>query len=451
MKQKYIVIPGNSDLNRGDQALIWESVRLFQECVPSDSEFYLLESGDSQDDIARQTRQTIDRGFPVVGQILLHPGRITKNRKHSERVGYGFQTLILWGAQAIIDLVLSSLLLSRFALFRWIGKLSLNERQNQTLSLFQECEGVIVKGGGFLHAYGKLTDPYVIYYQLFYLRLAHRLNKPVYVLPNSFGPFRGFGTRRMLKRTLRQCKLLTARENVSLDTVVKTLGIDDCKRYPDLGFFLEPSPNGFKQYLMSRGVPLGSMECVAVTLRPYRFPDSPDPHKKYANYIDALTVFVTTIVEQGYHVVFAAHTLGPSAHEDDRLALKNVMDVLPDEVKLHTTYICDESFDCQDVMKVYSYMDYLIGTRFHSVIFAMGTLVPSMTIAYGGNKGLGIMRDAGLEHLAVRIEDVSAEKLQTMFTSMCDNRDEVMEKMRFYRERVRDERAELKKTIQGLV
>ncbi len=36
---------------------------------------------------------------------------------------------------------------------------------------FREAEVIFVKGGGFIHAYGEKTAPYLMWYFLFYVRL----------------------------------------------------------------------------------------------------------------------------------------------------------------------------------------------------------------------------------------------------------------------------------------
>ena len=42
---KVILIPENTDLNRGDQALVWESIRLIKD-IDQNSEIILMKGGD---------------------------------------------------------------------------------------------------------------------------------------------------------------------------------------------------------------------------------------------------------------------------------------------------------------------------------------------------------------------------------------------------------------------
>ncbi len=447
MGKKYLVIPGNTDLNRGDQALIWESIRLFEE-IEEKSTFYLLESGNTKDEIEQQSRQTVNKGYKMIAPILLHPGRIT-TKKEVNAVSYSKMEIFLWGYQALKDLCNTQMLLSKINLFNKFAENLLNSRQKETLKLFKECDGIIVKGGGFLHSYGRITDPYLMYYFLFHIILGHKFNKKVYVMPNSFGPFEGLFVKKLLKNSLGKCTLLTAREEVSQKNVEKELEII-CDLYPDLGFFTRPSKDDFNEYLQEKGIPLGKKELVVFTLRPYRFPKSENPEQKYKEYIESVKKFIEYLIDLKYHVVLLAHTLGPSSHEDDRIALKEILEELSIDTKNSVTYLEDFDLTCEDLTKIYSYMNYMVGTRFHSVIFSINTLVPSLAIAYGGNKGIGIMKDIGLDNLAIPIEEISFEKLKIEFEYMKNNKEEIKEKLKKYHYKINNKREELKKIIKSI-
>ena len=45
MKKKVILVPGNTDLNRGDQALVWESIKVIKE-VYDNPEVILMKGND---------------------------------------------------------------------------------------------------------------------------------------------------------------------------------------------------------------------------------------------------------------------------------------------------------------------------------------------------------------------------------------------------------------------
>ncbi len=182
---------------------------------------------------------------------------------------------------------------------------------------------------------------------------------------------------------------------------------------------------------------------IGITLRPYRFPNSPDPQKRYESYVAELATFVEYLTNEGHHVVFSAHTLGPSSHEDDRIALKDVMNRLSDATKSQTTYLEDVELDCRDLTSIYSHFDVMVGTRFHSVIFALNVEVPSVAIAYGGNKSFGIMKDLGLDEFVFPIEEVKAVDLVKSVSTILNGKEHYVQKIRKHRNQLNEDRTTL--------
>ena len=85
---------------------------------------------------------------------------------------------------------------------------------------------MVVKGGGILHTYKRITDIYYLYYSLFNIMLAHRLGKKVIIMPNSFGPFLGKFEKYIVKKVLSKCDLIYAREDISRRYLQDLLGVD---------------------------------------------------------------------------------------------------------------------------------------------------------------------------------------------------------------------------------
>lgn len=156
--------------------------------------------------------------------------------------------------------------------------------------------------------------------------------------------------------------------------------------------------------------------------------------------IDAITC-------QNIQVSLIAQTLGPSSHENDCLALEKVLEKVKNPQNV--LYINNPLWDCQDIQKVYSYYDYLIGTRFHSVIFALNMHVPCIAIAYGGNKTFGIMEDIGIGNYVVSIENVSSDKILKLFNDLQQDCNYI-NKLNSYKERLNFERNNLLNKIKQM-
>lgn len=445
MENKILVVPGNTDLNRGDQALVWESIRVFEDVLPN-LKVYLYESGANEEEKLLQKGQSLGFGYKFITRILQHPR--VKGKGTTKEIKYSKLVYIKWGFNAISDLLITLMLVSRFTLFSKIGKLTLSKEQKASLELFPDLTALVVKGGGFLHSYGKIYDAYVMYYFLFDLMLAHRYKVKTIILPNSIGPLKNSLAKRLVKRVIAKSSYISVREDVSKNFLKDQLNID-VKTVPDLGFFLKGSDDDFEDYLIERGFDK-TKKNIAITLRPYRFDGYENADELYANYLKEITKFINTQVSRNYNISLVAHTLGPSAHEDDRLALKDVFKNLNNEQKKSVIYLEDFKLNCRQVQKLYSYYNILIGTRFHSVIFALNEKTPSIAIAYGGNKSYGIMNDIGLPEFVVGIDAVSSTKLNAMVEQLENEKENYINKINEFQIKLIQERINLVQEIKNI-
>lgn len=445
--KKVVIVPFNTDLNRGDQALVWETARVINDVYkPEPVEIYVLESGNTQEEILMQSHQTVRLGYKLCDPILKHPGRYW-SKESQRRVSNGFIRLIKWGIVAGLDFLRSCLLLLRFPLMNRLGDLFLSSRAKETIEILREADSVFVKGGGFIHTYGKVTDAYQMYYSTFSMLLALRYDKPIFVMPNSIGPLKDTLSRIFISKLLKQCNFISVRERISYEFLTRQLRIP-CFNFPDLGYYLERKsiidPNDYMKRSLCSG-----KKIVGLTLRPWRFPESKDSVERYENYIQTFSDFVQYLNDRGYFVCLFVHTLGPSAHENDEIAINDVVDKLNKSSDFEV--VKDASLACNDVMKLYSKCSYFIGTRFHSVIFSQNQNIPTIAISYGGNKGNGIMNDIGLSRFVLSIDSVSLEKLIILFEDLEKSSNSYRKALESYRNELLEKRVELIRRIRTLL
>lgn len=405
-----IVIPTATDLNRGDQALVWEAARFVIDSGLA-QEVSVIHAGTYGSELWPD--QTEAEGFRLLEGLQPDPRRGRSQKK--ERLHDGIWSLFALVSNSLFDFTMGMWILLT-ANWPRLAELVLNAGQKKTLQAFREASVLVVKGGGFLHSNGELRAPYYVWFQLFYFRLAQRLGKPVIVLPNSFGPFEGFTVKWQMKRVLSRCQFIAARETISAMALGELLG-REIPVYPDMGYFLRgSSEDAGRRICLEAGVPLGDKPCVGFTVRPWRFPGLTNPEARYEKFLDSIAALVRHVDRCGFHPVLVAHVLGPGAHENDSYAIE---ELLPRLDGIRTTFL-NIPGTCRELKSVYSLMDIVVGTRFHSVIFAQGSGVPAMAVTYGGNKGQGIMVDLGLEDFALPIESVSAESLCRAFDNLIE-------------------------------
>ena len=214
MIKKIIIIPGNTDLNRGDQALVWETIRLVEDVYGKENVKCKLMTGIGGPAYQLQNGQTEKLGYEFIDTILKHPSRKFINKSEDSK-GYTGGTLIQWGRQALVDYIRTRPLLSSFSAIRRIGEFFLNQSQKRAIQDIKSADAVFVKGGGFIHSYGAKTDPYFLYFLTYHIRLAEAYGKKTIILPNSIGPLKNRIAKRIALNALNHTSLLTTREKIS--------------------------------------------------------------------------------------------------------------------------------------------------------------------------------------------------------------------------------------------
>lgn len=433
MEKKFIIIPGCCDLNRGDQALGWETARIANDAGFIGKYSILSERGEP-------IEQSIKEGYEVLVPVLEHPSRKSENK---DNIIYSNNKKIRWGIVALKDLIISLLLLKR-NIRKKVLKKSKNEELKKTLTRFEESKAVFMKGGGLIQSHGGIISTYATYYRLYHIFLAQSMNKPVYVMPNSFGPFEGPFVKYMVKKALRNCKIITAREKKSQEAVKKELNLDiPC--FPDLAFYL---PNGdFNKEQLCKECGIDHIKkIVAITMRPYRFPNSENPEKSYETFRKEMRKFILWLSKNGFTPLIIEHTFAITSHESDKSCIDLVVkDLNHKDYKIYS----NRRINCKDLKSLYGCCDYIIGTRFHSLIFSLSNYVPGIAISYDGYKSVGIMKDMKLENYVIDIADVRASNLIEKFRSLIENEDRIKENIAEYMEIARNKREQLIKIMKG--
>lgn len=410
MDRKFLILPGCDDRNRGDQALIWETVSLAK-AAGYEGQYRMLADADG----CVQSRKI---GIENVPHILQHP---SQKFKKIDNVKYTLGLKIKWGLASIIDLITKEPLLHS-GLRRILRKLYSETVQN-SLREFEDAEACFVKGGGFLHAYGGLAETYKIYYFLYHIRLAQSMGKPVYILPNSFGPFNSPCVKGMLHKTLSGCKVVMAREKLSQDQLCNECKVNSYL-FTDIAFHLEPDASfDAKEELRAKKIPVGEETCVAITARPYRFTGYDHPEEQYQAYMKSLALTTEWLSAHGFFPVFVEHVYDENSHENDMTCISEIIGALKKDCR-YGVY-SNRNLNCAQMKKIYGEFDYIIGTRFHSIIFSLAQGVPAIAITYGGNKGDGIMNDLGLGNYAVPINTVTEKILIEKFQEISDGYDQI--------------------------
>jgi len=249
------------------------------------------------------------------------------------------------------------------------------------------------------------------------IAFAQMLGKPLYVLPQSVGPFRHRWEHAILKRLYGQARIVMLREPVSF-RLARESGIAETRLrlVPDLAFAYPAAELGADDPLMSR-LHRCARPLVGVTVTNSlvsRLGDAVWNQYEIA-IAEALSSFQDAL---GGCIVFFPQVTGPTEKEDDRIAARRIAS----RMDQGTDVLLIESALSPGILKaLYGTTDVFVATRMHSAIFAMSMYVPTIVIAYM-HKSHGLAELLGTEDLTLSVEDVDGTSLSRLLFQLWDDR-----------------------------
>jgi colanic acid/amylovoran biosynthesis protein len=280
------------------------------------------------------------------------------------------------------------------------------------LSALSQADLVVSMGGGYLNGGESLRVQGMlaikmeeamanasVYLMLAPLNLGKRFGARVVCAPQSMGPFVTAFQKKIVTKTLENIDLILSREKKTTALLAQM-----SRRFPvvqsvDSGFLFDVKDTTDLRRRLK--VPKRS-QLIGVTVRRWL-----DPKKQQA-YEQAVAKTVDYLVS--HHeatVVFIPQVTSTIGSDDDRTTSRNVYAQLAHKKSVH---ILEKDYTHQQIKALYNSLDMIIGTRFHSVIFSLTSLVPALAIEYE-HKTSGIMHDLDLDDWVVKIEEATPEVL----------------------------------------
>lgn len=275
------------------------------------------------------------------------------------------------------------------------------------LQLIAKADLVVANGGQYLFTHKNyLNSLFTVYRLLYPLLIARSCKVPYLLFSQSFG----FHNANRLDNALVRSTLAGAiatwtREEISYKQLLK-LGISESKLalVPDAAFWLEPmKTQRVVDVLTTHG--LKPKAFWAITVRQWS--------TYTTEFLDEMEILIRTVLQAGFieAIALVAHTHGPSEGGDDRTPTKALFNRLQD----CTVTLIEDDLAPSELVALYREAQLMIGTRFHSVIFALVGGTPAYAISYAGPKTWGIMKLLGLEHLCSDMKRFSAQEVLDRF------------------------------------
>ncbi len=267
---------------------------------------------------------------------------------------------------------------------------------------FDDVQLIIACPGGYLE-----DSNVSIITNLVHLWMGVASGAPVIMAPQSIGPFRKpiwrYFTRRLLARTHH----IAAHEEVSRETLLHDLRIqsDSCTLLPDMAYYNRDIDRvAAHKFLADLG--LKPHDFGAATVLDWYFPFSNDSIAARDRYLQGFAEFAKRFhASTGRRLLLLKQVETTAGGRGDEAAMRAVAAQAPDSI------IADMSNHRPQVMRgIIENACLFVGSRMHSVVFALQTGTPAIAIAYLP-KTWGMMAQVGLTDFICDIEEVAPDTL----------------------------------------
>ena len=273
---------------------------------------------------------------------------------------------------------------------------------------------VDVSGFLFSDQRGRASSPLIPLVEAF-----ERRGKPFVFLPQAWGPFEQTDVRTLARRAVAAATLSFARDDVS-HGYLRALGASgQVEQAPDIAFLFQPSPNG-DQLVADLGLdPDRPIASIAPNMRVYERTGGEGIDNVYGQ---ALTRVGQSLLDRDVQILLVPHEILPPVEDrqDDRYLCTIISKALGTQDVVAVT----EDRSAEDLKAMIGASDLMLGSRFHALIAALSSGVPSVAVGWA-HKYPELLGEFGHEHLVVDHNSLTAADLETAVLRVWDARGEM--------------------------
>ena len=281
------------------------------------------------------------------------------------------------------------------------------QRHNRVLKTIGEADiiGSVAGGDSFSDIYGLGRLMYVALPQILVLWLG----KPLLLLPQTLGPYKGTFAKAVARYILRRSSRIYTRDPSGLEKVRGFAGRDPGRlafAY-DMGFALEPRirnekiPRWIAEYdynIPLVGLNVSGLLYIGGYTRVNMFGIKTD----YRRLIRGLIEFL--VQKRCVHVMLVPHVLGTGEDsESDVIACRKIYNETGDGLRAHL-HLVEGEFNQHEIKALIGRCDFFLGSRMHACIAAISQCIPAVGLAYS-RKFHGVFESVGMEDLVIDIRE----------------------------------------------
>jgi colanic acid/amylovoran biosynthesis protein len=283
----------------------------------------------------------------------------------------------------------------------------LSEVERDYLDAYRRADVVVATGGTYL------VEQYDLGQRIFDMQTAIAMDRPLLLYTQSLGPFHSRANRRQLGRIFRAARLILLRDKRS-HAHLRDLGIpeDILRMAPDAAFALgddDLARRPINSFPLAKPRPQ-----VALSVRRWDHFAESSAQEGMQRYREAFAALAVHLVKRyDAEVTFLSTCQGAPGYHDDSLVASAIAAMLPDESRARIRV--DGDFHTPgELLERLREFDWVVATRMHLAILALGAGTPVTPIAYEF-KTTELFKSLQYELEPPKIEKLTPESLIAAF------------------------------------
>jgi len=287
--------------------------------------------------------------------------------------------------------------------------------KSRDIQEYSKADIVLSAGGGYLYSSRKGFFGIGFLNCLYHIWLAKKLNKKVFLFPQSLGPLNSFLDKFVLKKVFNKADVFYSREGITT-ALAKKIGITcEIKEVPDIAFTLDPKPSrnvNINDQIEKNGYNIG------ITVLDWRFAKRGSNENDINLYLNKIANSLESIKKEFNNInVFIFPQVTVSDEDGDMKVSIKLQEILGDVSKVIDL---NNLTNPKELVYLYSKMDVFIASRMHSAIFALAGNTATIGLSYQP-KTTGTFGLIGLEENALVIDEFTEEELFLKLKSLIKN------------------------------
>jgi colanic acid/amylovoran biosynthesis protein len=294
----------------------------------------------------------------------------------------------------------------------------------QLALLYRSSDVVAAVSGAQLVSLGRFSWPLIV--SSIPIIFAHYNHKPLYVMPQSIGPFRWKWEHWLVRNIYSRARLVFLRDSISIK-LAKSIGLPGGKlRFAfDPGFALTAASTERSMEIMSEYGYFSNQQTIGITV----IAQLSKSYDKawFVNYYRSLANVLSRFIKTyDVYIYIFDQVKGPTPMEEDSFASELLLDTLGED-GARVIHI-NRQLTPMELKACFSLMNLFIASRFHSGIFAMSTGTPTMFIGYNP-KTKGFLEAVSLDELLLDLKNIDENRLWDLLCHIWENRPAISKKI----------------------